>query len=71
MPFCVTGDLCSRTPDCESEDPKGFAGNGSADIQTAGGIFENQDAVLIVPKTIAQCGFAGCVFHEQGASLPS
>ena len=31
----------------------------------AGGIFENQDAVLIVPKTIAQCGFAGCVFHGQ------
>ena len=31
----------------------------------AGGIFENQDAVLIVPKTIAQCGFAGCVFHRQ------
>ena len=31
----------------------------------AGGIFENQDAVLIVPKTIAQCRFAGCVFHGQ------
>ena len=24
-----------------------------------------QDAVLLVPKTIAQCRFAGCVFHRQ------